>query len=56
LTEETSIVPLSDKDLQALLIEFEKDAQDKTGKLVNILFEMMYLAETRQDFDDVLSF
>ncbi len=56
LTEETSIVPLSDKDLQALLIEFEKDAQDKTGKLVNILFEMMYLAETRQDFDDVSVF
>jgi hypothetical protein len=56
LTGETSIIPLSDKDLQSLLEEFEKDAQEKIGKLVNILFEMMYLAETRQDFDDVSVF
>ena len=56
LTGETSIIPLSDKDLQSLLEEFEKDAQKKIGKLVNILFEMMYLAEIRQDFEDVSVF
>jgi HEAT repeat protein len=56
LTKETSIIPLADKDLQALLKEFEKDSQEKTGKLVNILFEMMYLAETRQDFEDISVF
>jgi HEAT repeat protein len=54
--KETSIIPLSDKDLQALLKEFEKDSQEKLGKLVNILFEMMYLAETRQDFEDISLF
>lgn len=54
--KEASIVPLSDKDLQALLKEFEKDSQEKLGKLVNILFEMMYLAETRQDFEDISLF
>ena len=54
--KEASIIPLSDKDLQALLKEFEKDSQEKLGKLVNILFEMMYLAETRQDFEDISLF
>jgi len=54
--EETSIIPLSDKDLQALIEEFEKDAQAKIGKLVSILFEMLYLAETRQDFEDLSGF
>ena len=54
--KESSIIPLSDKDLQALLKEFEKDSQEKLGKLVNILFEMMYLAETRQDFEDISLF
>jgi hypothetical protein len=56
LAKETSIVPLSDKDLQAVLEEFEKDAQDKLGKLVSILFEFMYLAESRQDFEDLSAF
>lgn len=51
--KESSIVPLTDQDLHALLEEFEKDAKDKLGKLVYILFEMMYLAETRQDFEDI---
>ena len=54
--KEASIIPLSDKDLQALLKEFEKDSQEKLGKLVNILFEMMYLAETRQEFEDISLF
>lgn len=56
ITKEPSIVPLTDKDLQTLLEEFEKDAQEKIGKLVAILFEMMYLSETRQDFEDVSVF
>jgi len=54
--KEASIIPLSDKDLQALLKEFEKDSQERLGKLVNILFEMMYLAETRQEFEDISLF
>jgi len=56
IEKEASIVPLADRDLQALLKELEKDSLEKTGKLVNILFELMYLAETRQDFEDVSLF
>lgn len=51
--KESSIVPLTDQDLHALLEEFEKDTKDKLDKLVYILFEMMYLADTRQDFEDI---
>lgn len=51
--KDTAIVPLSDKDLQHLMQELERDAQDKTKKLVDILFELMYLAESRNDFDDL---
>jgi hypothetical protein len=54
--KETSIVPLTDQDLHALLEEFEKYTKDKQGKLVYILFEMMYLADTRQDFEDISVF
>lgn len=54
--KETSIVPLTDQDLHALLEEFEKDTKDKLGKLVYVLFEMMYLADTRQDFEDLSVF
>ena len=54
--KETSIIPLTDQDLHALLEEFEKDTKGKLGKLVYILFEMMYLAETRQDFEDISVF
>lgn len=51
--DEISIVALTDKDLNILLQEFEKDAHSKLAKLVNILFEMMYLSETRRDFEDI---
>jgi uncharacterized protein YozE (UPF0346 family) len=51
--EDVAIVPLSDKDLQHLMQELERDGEKKTGKLVDILFELMYLAETRTDFDDL---
>jgi HEAT repeat protein len=53
---ETSIIQLTDNDLQSLLEEFEKDKKEKLGKLVNILFEMMYLGDTRQDFEDISDF
>ncbi len=54
--EDVSIVPLTDKDLQLLLKELEKDSLNKTGKLTDILFEMFYLSESREDLDDVVSF
>lgn len=54
--KEVDIVPLSDKDLQHLMQELERDTQDKTKKLVDILFELMYLAESRNDFDDLSAY
>jgi hypothetical protein len=51
--KDVAILPLNDKDLQHLMQELERDSQDKTNKLVDILFELMYLAESRNDFDDL---
>lgn len=51
--KEVAIVPLSDKDLQHLMRELERDSESKAKKLADILFELMYLAESRSDFDDL---
>jgi hypothetical protein len=56
VVKDVSIVPLADKDLQMLLKELEKDALDKTEKLIHILFEMCYLAENRADLEDLAGF
>lgn len=53
---DASIVPLTDKDLQLLLKELEKDSLNKAGKLTDILFEMVYLCETREDIEDLVGF
>ena len=54
--QDVTIVPLSDKDLQHLMQELARDSQDKTKKLVDILFELMYLADSRNDFDDLSNY
>lgn len=51
-----SIIPLSDKDLQMLVTELEKDSSDKTEKLVDVLFEMIYQSEDKSDLEDVFTF
>lgn len=51
-----SIVPLTDKDLQLLFKEIEKDSLNKAPRLTDILFEMLYLCETRDDFEDMVGF
>lgn len=51
-----SIVPLTDKDLQMLVKELERDSADKTEKLVTILFEMIYQSEGRSDLEDTFMF
>lgn len=51
-----SIVPLTDKDLQILVTELEKDTADKTGKLVTILFELIYQSEDKNDLEDAFAF
>jgi HEAT repeat protein len=54
--KELSIVPLSDKDLQMLVKELERDSSDKTDKLAAILFEIIYQAEGKKDLEDIFSF
>jgi hypothetical protein len=51
-----SIVPLADKDLQMLVKELEKDATDKVGKLVTILFEIINQADMKSDIEDTVTF
>lgn len=50
------IVPLTDKDLHAIVKEIDKDAHDKTGKLITIIFEMLYQAENKSEYEDVVHF
>jgi HEAT repeat protein len=54
--KELSIVPLSDKDLQMLVKELEKDTSGKAEKLATILFQIIYQSESRNDLEDVFSF
>ncbi len=54
--QDISIVPMSDKDLQLLLQEYERDAEDKTDKLADILFEMIYLQQSKADLEDISGF
>lgn len=51
-----SIVPLTEKDLQFLVKELEKDSADKTEKLAAILFELIYQAENKSDIEDIFVF
>ncbi|MFZ3123165.1 MAG: HEAT repeat domain-containing protein [Thermodesulfovibrionales bacterium] len=50
------IVPLTDKDLHTIVKEIDKDANDKTGKLITIIFEMLYQAENKSEYEDVAHF
>ena len=50
------IVPLTDKDLHTIVKEIDKDARDKTGKLITIIFEMLYQAENKSEYEDVAHF
>ncbi len=56
VVKDVSIVPLSDKDLQQLLSELEKDSQDKTDKLTDILFEIFALPQPKEDYEDLVGF
>lgn len=53
---EISIVPLTDKDLQLLVKELERDASDKLEKLVVILFEILYQSEDKRELEDTIMF
>jgi len=51
-----AIVNLSDKVLQSLVREIERDQEDKTGKLSDILFEMLHHAESPNELEDIYHF
>jgi hypothetical protein len=53
----TTIINLTERDLQPLVREIEKDLEeDKTEKLAEILFEMIYQAETEKEFEEICHF
>jgi len=54
--QELSIVPLTDRDLQMLVEELEKDSSSKIEKLVSILFELVYQSEKQTDVDETFQF
>ncbi|HWR59950.1 MAG TPA: HEAT repeat domain-containing protein [Thermodesulfovibrionales bacterium] len=51
--KEISIINLTDRDLQALVKEMDKDLLDKTPKIYEILFEMLSQSETSAEYEDV---
>jgi len=54
--QDISIVPLTDKDLHALVKEIEKNTYNKIDKLITIIFEILYQAETKGDYEDGVHF
>ncbi len=51
----TTIIPITEHDLKMLLNELEKDSEPKTGKLADILFEILYNATQRNEFEELVS-
>jgi len=54
--QEISIVPITERDLQILVKELEKDSSIKIEKLVSILFELVYQSEKQSDVDATFQF
>jgi HEAT repeat protein len=50
---EFTVMPITDADLKALVTEVERDADDKVGKLISIIFDMIEQAENKQEYDDL---
>lgn len=51
---EVAVVLITDKDLKALVKEFEMDTFDKKEKLIDILFDMLFHAEGAAEFKDIV--
>lgn len=51
--KEAAVVPLTDRDLHMLVKELEKDTQNKMGKIVLIIFEMLYQADNKNEYEDI---
>ncbi len=50
------VVPLNDEDIAKLQEELDKDTGYYIDKLTDLLFEMLYLSERKQDFQDLVTF
>jgi HEAT repeat protein len=46
-------MPIAEEDLRALALEVQKDAGAKVDKLSDILLDMLYMAESVEEFKDV---
>ena len=53
---EDPVFSLTDEDLQLLVNEIEKDAYDKTGKLLTILFELLSETKGKEDCREIALF
>jgi len=56
VSQDTSIAPLSDADLKQLMQMIDQEGLGKTEKLVDFLFELPYLSETKAEFEDLTAF
>ena len=56
VSEDTSIAPLSDADLKQLMLMLDEEGLGKTEKLVDCLFELPYLSETKAEFEELTAF
>jgi HEAT repeat protein len=50
---EVTIVPLSNDDVKSIIEEIENDPSDKTLRLAQLLFEMLFHAEGKGDLEDL---
>jgi HEAT repeat protein len=53
---DSSIAPLSDTDLKQLMQMLDEEGLGKTEKLVDCLFELPYLSETKAEFEELTAF
>ena len=51
-----TISPLAEADLQQLMQMLDGSSRGKTEKLIDFLFELPYLSETRADFEELSAF
>lgn len=56
VSEDSSIAPLSDTDLKQLMQMLDEEGLGKTEKLVDCLFELPYLSETKAEFEELTAF
>ncbi len=56
-TEEVTIVPLTNDDIQSIVqqIEEEEEDRDKSQKLVYLLFEMLTYARGRSEYEEIIN-